>query len=65
MFGGMDSIHGGRNMRKCFTCGFEDREAKPYVLKDPIFGFIRGPSRWVVPDIWLCDVCLKGMELAR
>jgi hypothetical protein len=52
-------------MRKCFTCGFEDREAKPYVLKDPIFGFIRGPSRWVVPDIWLCDVCLKGMELAR
>lgn len=52
-------------MRSCVKCGFIDIEAKPYVLKDPIFGFMRGPFRWVEPDLWLCDECVKGMGLAR
>jgi len=52
-------------MRKCVKCGFEDRTAKPYVWRSPILGFFRGPVRWEIPDIWICDECLKGMGLTR
>lgn len=46
-------------MRKCAICGFEDKGAKPYVLKAPILGFMRGPIRFIEPDVWICDLHIQ------
>ena len=43
-------------MRKCSVCGFIDYGARPYVLRAPILSFMRGPIRFIKPDVWICDI---------